>query len=194
MRQPPKVLVVDDVPANSEMLEAILAPRGYAVISASSGREALDKVRSDQPDLVLLDVLMPGMDGYTVCRRLRDDPATTYLPVVMITASEEQQRIRAIEAGADDFIQKPLNQPELLARVNSLMRIKDYHDTVQRQAAELAAWNRTLEERVQEQLAELEQLGKLRRFLAPQLAELIISAQGQSLLESHRREIAVLCC
>jgi adenylate cyclase len=185
--RPPKVLVVDDTAANREMLEAILAPRGYAVVSAASGEEALAKVASERPDLVLLDIMMPGIDGYEVCRRLRADERTRLLPVVTVTASEEQERTRALEAGADDFVQKPLNQAELLARVKSLVRIKRYQD-------ELADLNRTLEVRVQSQLAELERLGRLRRFLAPQLADLIVSAEGESLLESHRREIAVLVC
>ena len=194
MDRPPTVLVVDDAPANCEMLEAMLAPRGYAVISATSGEEALARVARDRPDLVLLDVVMPRLDGYQVCRQLRSDPASSFLPVVMITASEQQERVRALEAGADDFIQKPFDQAELLARVKSLLRIKAYHDTVQAQADELATWNRVLEGRVQEQVAELERLRRLRRFLAPQLAELIVSAEGESLLDSHRREIAVLCC
>jgi adenylate cyclase len=185
--QPAKVLVVDDAPANCEMLEAILAPRGYTVVLASTGGEALEKVAAEQPDLVLLDIVMPGIDGYEVCRRLRADERTRLLPVVMVTASEEHEKTRALEAGADDFVQKPLNQAELLARVGSLLRIKRYQD-------ELAALNRTLEARVREQVAELAQLGRLRRFLAPQLAELIVSAEGESLLESHRREIAVLFC
>jgi len=190
----PKVLVVDDTPANCEMLEAILSPRGYTVLSARSGEEALTRVATDRPDLVLLDIVMPRLDGYQVCKRLRTSPASSYLPVVMITASDQEERVRALEAGADDFIQKPFDQAELLARVKSLLRIKAYHDTVQAQAAELATWNRALEERVHEQVTELERLRRLRRFLAPQLAELIISAEGDSLLESHRREIAVLCC
>ena len=194
MDERPKVLVVDDTPANCEVLEAILAPRGYAVLLARSGEEALAKVASDRPDLALLDIMMPRMDGYQVCKRLRDSPASSYLPVVMITASDQEERVRALEAGADDFIQKPFDQAELLARVRSLLRIKAYHDAVQAQAAELATWNRALEDRVHEQVTELERLRRLRRFLAPRLAELIISAEGDSLLESHRREIAVLCC
>jgi DNA-binding response OmpR family regulator/DNA-binding CsgD family transcriptional regulator len=189
-----KVLVVDDTPANCELLEAMLSPRGYNVLVACSGEEALARVATDRPDLMLLDIVMPGLTGYEVCKRLRGDTATSYLPVVMITASEQEQRVRALEAGADDFIQKPFDQAELLARVKSLLRIKAYHDTVQAQAAELATWNQVLQARVSEQVAELERLSRLRRFLAPQLAELIVSAEGDSLLESHRREIATLCC
>jgi adenylate cyclase len=186
-----KVLVVDDVPTNVRLLEAILTSHGYTVISAASGREALDRVMADLPDLVLLDIQMPGMNGYEVCRRLREVPATEFLPVVMVTSSDSEVRSEAIEVGADDFITKPFNQQELLARVRSLIRIKRYHDTVQSQAAELAEWNRTLEDRVREQVEELEKMSRLRRFLSPTLAELILS-QGESILESHRREIAVL--
>jgi adenylate cyclase len=192
--QPPRkrILVVDDTPHNIKLLEAVLLPRGYGVIPATSGPEALAKVVSDPPDLILCDVVMPGMDGYEVCRRLREDPATRLLPVVMITASGEQEKIKAIEAGADDFVLKPFNQSELLARVKSLIRIKEYHDTIQAQAAELAAWNQTLEERVRQQVEELDRVGRLRRFLAPQLAELIVTAGDERILESHRREITVV--
>jgi adenylate cyclase len=189
-----RILAVDDTPQNIKLLEAVLAPRGYRVVPAASGREALDKVAAERPDLVLLDVVMPGLDGYEVCRRLRDDPGTGFLPVVMITASGEQEKIRAIEAGADDFILKPFNQAELLARVRSLLRIKEYHDTIQAQASELAELNRTLEARVQQQVDELERVGRLRRYLAPQLAELIVSSGDESILASHRRQITVVFC
>jgi adenylate cyclase len=187
----PKVLVIDDVPQNVRLLEALLASHGYSVTTASSGPEALEKVAADLPDLLLLDIQMPGMNGYEVCRRLRADPTTQFLPVVMVTSSDTEVRIHALEAEADDFITKPFDQQELLLRVRSLVRIKQYHDTIQSQAAELAEWNRTLEARVGEQVEELEKMTRLRRFLSPTLAELILS-QGESILESHRREIAVL--
>ena len=139
-----RILVVDDTPANVRLLEAVLNPRGYEVLTAGSGPEALDSVINDRPDLVLLDVVMPGMDGYEVCRRLRDTEIGAVLPVVMITASGNEEKLQALEAGADDFIAKPFDQAELLARVRSLLRVKEYHDIVEGQAAELAEWNRTL--------------------------------------------------
>jgi adenylate cyclase len=187
-----KVLVVDDVPQNVRLLEAVLTSNGYAVTAASSGREALEKVTVDAPDIVLLDIQMPGMNGYEVCRRLREDPATRFLPVVLVTSSDSEVRVNAIEAGADDFITKPFNKQELLARVRSLIRIKQYHDTIELQRAELAEWNRSLEARVSDQVAELEKMNRLRRFLSPTLAELILNSGDESILESHRREIAVL--
>ena len=193
MSEPGTILVVDDVPQNIRLLDAVLTPRGHAVIAAQSGPEALDRLADTGADLVLLDIVMPGMDGYAVCRALREDPATRFLPVVMITASGREQKLAALEAGADDFITKPFDQAELLARVGSLLRIKRYHDTIEAQAAELARWNRELERRVDEQVQALERLGGLRRFLAPQIAEVIASG-GESLLESHRREITVVFC
>ena len=190
-----KILVVDDTPQNVKVLDAILTPRGYTVVAATSGAEALQKVQTEAPDLVLLDILMPGMSGYEVAQRLRADPATRFLPIVMVTAlGAQEEKVKAIEAGADDFLSKPVNQLELLARVKSLLRIKDYHDTIQAQAAQLTEWNKTLEERVQRQVQELERLARLRRFLAPQLAELIASDQHEQALESHRREVTVVFC
>ncbi len=194
MNEPGTILVVDDLAQNVRLLEAVLAPRGYAVIAATSGAEALECVASLAVDLVLLDIVMPEMDGYAVCRALRAEPATQFLPVVMITASGEQEKVAAIEAGADDFIAKPFDQAELLARVHSLMRIKRYHDTIETQTAELAAWNQQLEQRVHEQVEALERMGRLRRFLSPQLTELVLSSGDESFLESHRRDITVVFC
>ena len=187
----PQVLVVDDLPANVRLLEAILEPAGFSVLSASSGPEALERVVAELPDLVLLDVQMAGMNGYEVCRRIRENEATALVPIVMVTSHESEARIDGIRAGADDFVTKPFDQQELLLRVRSLVRIKRYHDTIRAQAAELAEWNRTLEGRVAEQVEELERMARLRRFLSPTLAEVVMS-RGDSMLESHRRELAVL--
>jgi adenylate cyclase len=187
----PQVLVVDDMPANVRLLEAILEPAGFSVSSASSGPEALERVVAEVPDLVLLDVQMAGMNGYEVCRRIRENEATALLPVVMITSHDTEARIDGIRAGADDFVTKPFDQQELLLRVRSLVRIKRYHDTIRAQASELADWNRTLEARVAEQVEEIGRMTRLRRFLSPTLAEVVME-RGDSVLESHRRELAVL--
>jgi adenylate cyclase len=188
------VLAVDDQPENLRLLDAVLSPRGYTVLQASTGLGALSLLAAHPVDLVLLDIVMPGIDGYEVCRRIRADERTAFLPVVMITASGSQQRLPSLQAGADDFVQKPFDQAELLARVASLVRLKRYHDTITRQSDELTQWARELEDRVTAQVAELERLGRLRRFLSPQLADLILESGDESVLDSHRREIVVVFC
>jgi class 3 adenylate cyclase len=181
-----RILVVDDTPANVLLLADLLASRGYGVTTAASGAEALTKIESERPDLVLLDVVMPQMSGYEVCRKIRDNPATRILPVVMVTALDPgEERVKGLEAGADDFLTKPINQAELLARVRSLLRIKQLYD-------ELADLNRTLERRVTEQVAQLDRLSRLKRFFSPQLANLIVSGGAEDPLKSHRREVAVV--
>jgi len=190
---PARILVVDDLPQNVKLLAHLLEAKGYAVATAASGPEALLKVEKEPPDLVLLDVMMPEMSGYEVCRKIRDNPAAGILPVVMVTSLDPaQERIRGLEAGADDFLTKPLNQAELLARVRSLIRVKHLYDTVQLQAAQLAEWNKTLEERVREQVSQLDRLGRLKRFFSPQLAELIVAGDAEDPLKSHRREVTVV--
>ncbi len=188
----PRILVVDDTPANLRLLDAVLTPRGYVVETATNGTEALEAVQRRDVDVVLLDVNMPGMTGYEVCRRIREDERTRLLPVVMVTAAPEEERVLALEAGADDFLRQPLEQAELLARVRSLARLKRYHDEIESQARELTALNQNLEELVQDQMVELERLRVLRRFLSPQIAEAMFESGDLSLLEPHRREIAVM--
>ena len=180
------------MPENRRLLEAILVPHGYDVLSAGDGAAALELVDSAQPDLVLLDILMPPPDGYEVCRRLRDREQTAVLPVIMLTSSLDSEKTRAIEVGADDFIPKPFDTAELLARVRSLLRIKRYHDTIAAQAAELRELNRTLEERVRTQVEELGRLRRLQRFLSPQLADALVASGDESILRSHRRQLAML--
>ena len=187
-----RILVVDDVRENVRLLEAVLEAHGYEVVSATDGHAAAELAVSAKPDLVLLDVLMPQPDGYTVCRRLREHDETAVLPVIMLTASEGSEKTRSIEAGADDFITKPFNRDELLTRIRSLVRIKRYHDTIKSQAAELRDLNRSLEKRVRTQLEQLERLQRLRRFLSPQLADAIVSSGDESILRSHRRQVAMI--
>ncbi len=181
------------MPENIRLLEAVLGPEGHELLAAGSGAEALRLVATSDPHLVLLDLRMPDMDGHEVCRRLRADASTQALPVLMITAAGDREKVSALESGADDFVAKPFDRGELLARVRSLVRIKRSQDTIQAQADRLADLNRTLEARVREQVDEIEGLGRLRRFLSPAVADLLVSAEGEPLLENHRAEIAVVC-
>jgi class 3 adenylate cyclase/CheY-like chemotaxis protein len=187
------VLIVDDTPANVKLLVDVLSARGYRTASAASGEAALDRLAQEVPDLILLDVMMPGLSGYDVCRRIRAEERTALLPIVLCTSLDaSQERINGIEAGADDFLTKPVNIQELLARVRSLLRIKKLQDEVARQAAELAHLNASLEQRVQDQIGQLDRLGKLKRFFSPQLAEALLTRDGDALLATHRREINVV--
>ena len=193
MNTPAKILVVDDTPRNVKLLADLLAVKGYGVITAVSGQEALAQIEAERPDLILLDIVMPEMSGYEVCRMIRENPATTMLPVVLVTALDPaEERVKGIEAGADDFLTKPINQAELLARVKSLLRIKQLHDTVQTQSAQLADWTQTLEQRVQQQLEQLERLERLKRFFSPQLAEMIVNGGAEDPLKTHRRDLVVV--
>jgi len=181
-----KILVVDDQPQNVKLLADLLGAKGYSVVTAGSGADGLEQVRKTHPDLVLLDVVMPGMTGYEVCRRIRENPDTAMLPVVMVTSLDPgEERVRGLDAGADDFLTKPVNHAELLARVRSLLRIKLLY-------AQLEEANRTLEQRVQDQVQQLDRLGRLKRFFSPQLAELILAGGTEDPLRSHRREVTVV--
>jgi class 3 adenylate cyclase/CheY-like chemotaxis protein len=188
-----KILVVDDVALNVKLLADLLAAKGYRTCSATSGAAALEVLATERPDLVLLDVMMPGMSGYDVCRAIRADPAQAMLPVVLVTALDPaEERAKGLDEGADDFLSKPVSQAELLARVRSLLRIKSLYDELLRQRGELAELNRTLEQRVDEGVRQLEKVSRLKRFFSPQLAELIVAGGADDPLKSHRRDITVV--
>src|SRR5215469_4182600 len=179
MRNPARILVVDDVPDNLDILQMRLESQGYEVATAGDGVEALEKTRELLPDLVLLDIMMPKMDGIEAVKTLKADSSLPFIPVILVTAkTDSKDVIVGLESGGDDYLTKPVDHAALLARVRSMLRIKSLHDTVQaqaqrleEQATELAGWNKTLEERVTAQLGEIERMGRLKQFLAPQIAE-----------------------
>ncbi len=193
MRTPPRILVVDDNSENLEIFRARLASQGYEILTARDGEEGLAMARQALPDLILLDIMMPKVDGIEVCRQLKTDPAFPFTPIVMVTArSDSKDVVAGLTAGGDEYLTKPVDQASLVARVKSMLRIKQLHDTVQEQATELSRWNRELEGRVKEQVAQLERLGRLKRFFSPQLAELIVAGDAEDPLQSHRRDITVV--
>ncbi len=202
MASPGTLLVVDDNEANRDVLSRSLARLGYHVLRAEDGRVALDVLASTDVDLVLLDIMMPVLDGYAVLERRRDDPRLRAIPFIVISATgDDASVIRCIEMGAEDYLPKPFDPVLLRARIGACLEKKRLHDqeqrhlaTIEAQAAALAEWNQTLERRVAEQVTRLERLSGLKRFLPPQLAERIVDTGDASLLESHRRQIAVVFC
>ena len=175
------------------MLQTRLAVDGYEILTAADGEEALAVARETLPDLILLDVMMPKVDGIEVCRRLKSDQTFPFTPIILITAlTDSKDVVAGLEAGGDEYLTKPVDHAALRARVRSALRIKALHDTVQEQSAELAKWNATLERRVAEQLGELERVGRLKRFFSPQLAELIVAGGADDPLKTHRREVTVV--
>ena len=203
LRTPPRILVVDDNPTNLEVLRVRLNAHGYEVVTAVDGEDALNRARGVAPDLVLLDVMMPKLDGISVVRELKQDNTLRFTPIILVTAkSDTRDVVIGLEAGADDYLTKPFEHAALIARVRSMLRIKDLHDTVRSQATQLkeqteqlSSWNRMLEERVAGQLAQIERIGRLQQFLAPQVAQMIANSDASdSLLASHRREVTAVFC
>ena len=193
MGTPARILVADDTPANVRMLETRLRHDGYEVVTARDGEEALAVARETRPDLILLDIMMPKLDGIEVCRRLKADSSFPFTPIIMVTAMADTKDVVAgFEAGGDDYLTKPVDHQALSARVRSMLRIKTLHDTVQTQAHDLAEWNVMLEARVASQVAELERLGRLKRFFSPQVADVILRGGADDPLASHRREVSVV--
>lgn len=170
---PATVLVVDDEPNNLELLQGFLEVEGFQVVTAEDGEAALLALPGCRPDLVLLDVRMPGLDGFEVCRRIKDDPATAFVPVVIVTALQgSQERVRGAAAGADEFLSKPYDPVELITRVKALLRYKRFHDQV-------TAANAMLELRVAERTAELEHALTELRGLAHVKSEFITNVSHE---------------
>jgi adenylate cyclase len=190
------LLVVDDNEDNRYTLTRRLSREGYTnLTTAADGFEALGLLQERSIDLVLLDIMMPRMNGYEVFEHVKSDPRLRHIPVIMISAVDDfESVIRCIELGAEDYLSKPFNPTLLRARVGASLERKRLHDQVRAQAADLATWNRTLEQRVAEQLTEIKRVGRLRRLLSPQIADLVISGGDESVLESHRRAVTVVFC
>ena len=181
------LLVVDDNEDNRYTLTRRLTREGYAnLTTANDGRQALELLQTGKFDLMLLDIMMPEMDGYQVLEHLKRNPDLRHLPVIMISAIEEMASVvRCIELGAEDYLPKPFDATLLRARVGACLEKKALRD-------EVRDWAMTLEQRVQEQVAQLDRLGRLKGFFSPQLAEAIVSGGGEELLKTHRREVVVV--
>src|SRR6202047_1361046 len=195
MHNPPRILIVDDNETNRDILLTRLGTHGYDPVQAADGEEAIEVARKSLPDLILLDVMMPKVDATAAPRRLKADASLPFMPIILVTAKTDSKDVVAgLDAGADEYLTKPVDQTSLVGRVKSKLRVQELHDRVAAQAAALASWNKTLEQRVADQSGQIERAGRLKRFLAPQIAELILSEGDERVLESHRREVTVVFC
>ena len=194
------ILIVDDTQENILLLSEVLES-DYLTKAAIDGERALKiAFGAEPPDLVLLDVMMPGMSGYEVCRRLKENPETRRIPVIFVTAMNEvDDETKGLDLGAVDYITKPISPPIVKARVKAQLELYEQRRELERmlvrlaeQARELAAWNQTLEQRVAEGVAQLDRLGRMKRFFSPAVADLILSGNADDPLRTHRREIVVV--
>jgi adenylate cyclase len=182
---PNKILIVDDEPFNLDLLEQELADYDYVIERASDGVEALDKTAAFHPDVILLDDMMPKMNGLEVVKQLRENPTHKAIPVILLTAKATQEdKIAGLDAGADDYVTKPFDTFELLARVRAMIRLKEMHDRLEQ-------WNQSLAQTVERQVADLERMARLKRYLSPQIAESILDEESD-LFKTHRSEITIV--
>ena len=187
------VLIVDDNEMNRDMLHALLEADGHETGVAENGRIALDMITTRPFDLVLLDIMMPEMDGYQVLERLKSEAALRHIPVIVLSALDEiQSVVRCIELGAEDYLPKPFDPVLLRARIGNCLEKKRLRDAEVRMRQELEESNKHLEERVEDQGNELNRLNRLKQFFAPQLAELIVSRDADDPLKTHRRDLTVV--
>jgi len=190
---PSSVLVVDDIEMNRDMLCSLLEADGHKTAVAENGRLALNAIKNNSYDLILLDVMMPEMDGYQVLEHLKSDPGLRDIPVIVLSALDEiDSVVRCIELGAEDYLTKPFDPTLLRARIGACLEKKRLRDQEVRLRNEVEEWNKRLEQRVEEQVTQLERLSRLKRFFSPQLAELIVSGDAEDPLKTHRREITVV--
>ncbi|HEU4345532.1 MAG TPA: response regulator [Candidatus Binatia bacterium] len=190
---PSSVLVVDDNEMNRDMLCSLLEADGHRTAVAENGRLGLELIKAEPYDLVLLDVMMPEMNGYQVLEHLKSDANLRDIPVIVLSALDEiGSVVRCIELGAEDYLPKPFDPVLLRARIGACLEKKHLRDQEVRLRNELAEWNKLLEHRVEEQVTQLERLGRLKRFFSPQLAELIVAGGADDPLKTHRREVTVV--
>jgi adenylate cyclase len=188
MHSPPRILIVDDNETNRDILVTRLGAHGYDLKQAADGEEAIAAAKEYLPDLILLDVMMPKLDGIEACKRIKGDPAMPFTPIILCTAkSDSKDVVTGLEAGADEYLTKPIDQMALVARVKAALRLKQLHD-------QIAEMNKSLEQRVADQLDEIERMSGLKRFLAPQIAELVLTSGGEKLLDSHRKDVTIVFC
>ena len=186
------ILAVDDVQENVHLLTSLLSPKGYAVREAFDGEQALEEVRKSPPDIILLDVMMPGLDGIEVCRRLKSDTATYHIPIIIITGvAAREANLRAIEAGADDYLTKPVDSAMLNTRIQSCLRTKLLQDQIRQYQRQLEHSNETLEEHIRERTRQLERTQHVTVFSLARLAESRDTETGEH-LNRIRRYVQVL--